>query len=186
MNGLTVLPDVVLHHIFSFLPGNAQAYGARLVNKAAYNAFATSKLIDPKTDLPLAVLQRMYPECTVEDDASLLLACRAWAGDYEGCPWLRSRGCPWSEQACSSAAAAGRLDMLQWLRSQDPPAPWDSETCLAAADAGHIGILQWLRQQDPPAPWDEQVLIMVVSLAVPVAMALLQPASDHTSNANSD
>lgn len=166
MNGMVQLPDVVLHHILSLLPSNAKAYSARLVNKSAYTAFNVYKCIDPKADLPLAVLQRMYPDCTVEDDATLLFACRAWRGDSEGCAWLRSRGCPWSEQACSSAAAAGRLDMLQWLRSHDPPAPWDTETCLAAADAGHVDILQWLRQQDPPAPWDEQVMFITsLSLA---------------------
>lgn len=152
------LPDVVLQHIFAFLPGNAQAYAARLVNKASYNAFKSVRCIDPKTDVPLAVLQRMFRCCTVEDDASLLLACRAWAGDVDGCSWLRSQGCAWTEQACSSAAAAGQLEVLQWLRRQEPPAPWDSETCLAAAEAGHIEIVKWLRQQEPPVPWDEQVL----------------------------
>jgi len=42
------------------------------------------------------------------------------------------------------------LDVLQWLRSQEPPCPWDKRTCYAAAMYGHLDVLQWLRTQDPP------------------------------------
>jgi hypothetical protein len=62
------------------------------------------------------------------------------------------------------AAGAGRLDVLEWLRSQDPPCPWDntsfgmdSNACTHAAYSGHLDVLVWLRSQDPPCPWDEWV-----------------------------
>ena len=42
---------------------------------------------------------------------------------------------------CPAAAAAGKLEVLVWLRSQD--VPWGEETCLAAAKAGHRFVLEW-------------------------------------------
>ena len=30
-----------------------------------------------------------------------------------------------NEWTCGYAAEGGRVDVLQWLRSQDPPCPWD-------------------------------------------------------------
>jgi hypothetical protein len=42
----------------------------------------------------------------------------------------------------------GHLQVLQWLRSQDPPCPWDKEECrLKAAIAGHLDIVQWIDSQ---------------------------------------
>lgn len=55
---------------------------------------------------------------------------------------------------CDSAAANGRLNLLEWLRAQDPPYIWSERTCLAAAAHGKIDVLIWLRRQDPPCPWD--------------------------------
>jgi hypothetical protein len=46
------------------------------------------------------------------------------------------------------------LNVLQWLRAQDPPCPWSEKTCDTAAYGGHLNVLQWLRAQDPPCPWD--------------------------------
>ena len=45
------------------------------------------------------------------------------------------------------------MDVLKWLRSQDPPCPWDKVTCSEAAKGGHLEVLKWLRDQDPPCPW---------------------------------
>ncbi|KAJ1435084.1 hypothetical protein B484DRAFT_325782 [Ochromonadaceae sp. CCMP2298] len=55
---------------------------------------------------------------------------------------------------CAAAARGGHVDVLQWLRSHDPPCPWDAVTSHAAAATGHLE-LQWMRAQDPPCPWDE-------------------------------
>ena len=45
------------------------------------------------------------------------------------------------------------MDVLQFLRSQDPPCPWDEHTCFYAVREGHLEVLKWLRDQDPPCPW---------------------------------
>jgi hypothetical protein len=37
------------------------------------------------------------------------------------------------------------LEVLQWLRNQDPPCPWNEHTCTAAAANGNLDVLQWLR-----------------------------------------
>ncbi len=41
----------------------------------------------------------------------------------------------WNSWTCTHAAAGGHLDMLKYLRENDPKdqCPWDEETCLAAA-----------------------------------------------------
>jgi len=51
----------------------------------------------------------------------------------------------------------GYLDVLQWLRAQDPPCPWDFRVCYYAAETGHLDVLQWIRAQDPPCDWNEDV-----------------------------
>ena len=59
-----------------------------------------------------------------------------------------------TSQLFSSAAEAGCLTGLQWLRSQDPPCLWDANACIYAAQNGHLAVLQWLRSQNPPCSWD--------------------------------
>ena len=51
------------------------------------------------------------------------------------------------------AAEGGHLEVLKWLRSQDPPCPWDGRTCAEAAQGGHLEVLKWARSEDPPCPW---------------------------------
>ena len=53
------------------------------------------------------------------------------------------------------SARTARLEVLQWLRAQNPPCPWSWWTCDAAAGSGHLEVLQWLRAEDPPCPWNE-------------------------------
>jgi hypothetical protein len=81
----------------------------------------------------------------------------ASVGRIDVLEWLQSQNppCPWNEWTCTYAAEYGHLDLLEWLRSQDPPCPWDIWTCAYAAKYGHLDVLVWLRSQDPPCPWDE-------------------------------
>ena len=55
-------------------------------------------------------------------------------------------------ETCSNAAKGGHLDVLKWLRSQDPPCPWNKETCRYAALSGHLDVLKWLI--DNGCPYD--------------------------------
>ena len=59
---------------------------------------------------------------------------------------------------CAAAALVGRVDILQWARSVDPPAPWDTDVCKLAAEHGHWHVLKFLRvEADPPCPWSQEV-----------------------------
>ena len=50
----------------------------------------------------------------------------------------------WDADTCTIAAENGQLDVLKFLRSQDPPCPWDQWTCCDAALHGHLDVLKWL------------------------------------------
>ncbi len=56
---------------------------------------------------------------------------------------------------CRVAAKKGHLEVLRWLRSQNPPYAWDYLVWGAAAASGKVDVLEWLRRQDPPCPWDD-------------------------------
>jgi hypothetical protein len=80
-------------------------------------------------------------------------------GVLEVVQWLRSRpdACfPWRVSVCSNAAVHGHLDLLKWLRSQDPPCPWTEDVCKYAAWKGRLEIMKWARSQSPPCPRDLQ------------------------------
>ena len=54
--------------------------------------------------------------------------------------------CPWSKQTFLDAVSNRNLELLKWLRSQDPPCPWSKKAWLdASATSGDLEILQWLR-----------------------------------------
>ena len=79
-----------------------------------------------------------------------------WAGmggSVEVLEYVRGTGYEFYERACDGAALAGLLEVLKWLRDQDPPCPWDKDTCAYAAKGGHLDVLKWARSQDPPCPW---------------------------------
>jgi hypothetical protein len=81
----------------------------------------------------------------------------AEGGHLDVLRWLRAQDppYPWDAHTCHAAARRGHLGVLRWLRAQDPPCPWSKLTCSAAATSGHLDVLRWLRAQDPPCPWDD-------------------------------
>jgi hypothetical protein len=57
---------------------------------------------------------------------------------------------------CAYAAKSGHLDILQWLRSQNPKCPWDVTVCNIANKTRNREILQWLKSQTySPCPLNE-------------------------------
>ncbi len=124
--------------------------------------------LDEYQSIPEGILKRLPYVSSVQlirwacDEMKMpcdALLCEAVV--YEGVDinvlqWLRAQDppCPWNEETCGYAAVGGHLKVLQWLRAQDPPCPWDEETCSSAAENGHLEVLQWLRAQDPPCPWN--------------------------------
>ena len=69
--------------------------------------------------------------------------------------WLRAKGYPWGKVTSNWAAEGGQLEVLQWMRGQDPPCPWGSGVCHFAAGNGHLEVLRWARSQG--CPWNEGV-----------------------------
>ena len=53
-----------------------------------------------------------------------------------------------NEDTCEAAAAAGRQDVIIYLRSVG--CPWDEGTCAAAMEEGHVALLRWLRKSGCP------------------------------------
>jgi hypothetical protein len=68
--------------------------------------------------------------------------------------WLRAQDppCPWDERTFRRAARNGRLEVLQWLRAQDPPCPWDARALAYATEEGHDDVVAWLNAQNAPVP----------------------------------
>ncbi len=65
---------------------------------------------------------------------------------------------PWSEWSYSEAAAEGRIDILDWLRTQGPPRRYELECESICEDAhNNLEVLKWLRAHDPPFPWNVAV-----------------------------
>ena len=46
---------------------------------------------------------------------------------------------------CKYATKSGHLEILQWLRAQNPPCPWNKEDCILCAGA-NTNIGQWIME----------------------------------------
>jgi len=94
---------------------------------------------------------------TFEWNNTFYLVNAASGGYLQIMQWLRNQdpSCPWSTFICTAAAHSGHLHILQWLQSQNPPCPWNKYTCESATESGHLHILQWLQTQDIPYVWNE-------------------------------
>jgi hypothetical protein len=100
-------------------------------------------------------LQAQVPPCPSPIFPSFMFLATVMAGHLNVFQYLHSQN-PFDNTVshCAIAAEHGHLEMLQWMRAQDPPIPWSELTCEGAARGGHLHILQWLRAQTPPCPWD--------------------------------
>ncbi|WZN65966.1 putative ankyrin repeat protein [Chloropicon roscoffensis] len=81
----------------------------------------------------------------------------AFGGHLDVLKFLRAQNppCPWDGLTCLRAAQEGHLEVLKFLRGLEPPCPWSLMTCALAAQGGHLEVLKWVRDQDPPCPWNE-------------------------------
>ena len=71
------------------------------------------------------------------------------AGQLEVLKWLRSNNCPWDKETCNRAVTGGYLEVLQWVRQEG--CPWDGTTSLRAAACGRLEIFKWVIQEG--CPW---------------------------------
>lgn len=71
--------------------------------------------------------------------------------------------CEWDNHPIKFAVEHARLDFLQWAHEENPKDfPCDSWTCVRAAEYGQLEILQWLRSLDPPCFWNFQTILSAV------------------------
>lgn len=82
--------------------------------------------------------------------------------------WLRKHHCDWSGSACVSAARAGHLEVLQFLREDgtgpykddedvdfmNGPCPWSKEVLYSAAVGKHEHVIKWLLDKKCPKDKD--------------------------------
>jgi hypothetical protein len=79
-----------------------------------------------------------------------LMPCKAWlcpaaaaAGRLDVLQWARAQGCPWTSSTCAYAAAEGHLEILDWAITNK--CPLDLTVGRAAARQGRLEVLQWMR-----------------------------------------
>ena len=59
---------------------------------------------------------------------------------YSTARWLMEELDVDARKLLNVSASAGKLEVLQWLRAQDPPCPWHWRTCKFAAEGGHLEV----------------------------------------------
>ena len=71
---------------------------------------------------------------------------------YDGIGWQdAAEGAEWGERdVMELAAIRGDLDLIKWLRSQDPPCEWNKKACIAAASANRWDLLRHLLSMGCP------------------------------------
>lgn len=80
------------------------------------------------------------------------MACNgaAAAGKLELLKYLRGKGSLCNEFTCMKAAASGQLHILKWLRENG--CPWDENTPNTAAYNGHLSAVKWAHLNG--CPWN--------------------------------
>ena len=66
--------------------------------------------------------------------------------------WAREHGCPRDSRTCSYAAAAGQLEVLQWVRENDATGEVWSENTVRTHAGGpkKQEVLTWLDERSAP------------------------------------
>ena len=82
---------------------------------------------------------------------------------YDGVDWWdAAQGARWGERDIMELAAIrGDLDLIKWLRSQDPPCEWGTKACMAAAWANRWDLLRHLLSMG--CPLDKNYMFGVVA-----------------------
>jgi len=93
-----------------------------------------------------------------------VVSSAASGGHLDVVKWLVAGGCQWRWNGrfiIAKAAEGGHLHVIKWLRSQG--CDWDERVCLYATRGVRLNTLQWLLGQDPPAPWNKEDCQQVIS-----------------------
>jgi hypothetical protein len=153
----TIPNEIFVNEIGKFLT-ESDIQILRNVNSRFYNLFPSHKL-------KMSYLVKWYLAPSIKQwlgDNGLefdnLMYNAALGGHLEIIQWLRAQNppCPWNELVCAYAVKGGHLEIIQWLRAQTPACPWDKDTSAYASASGNLEVLRWLRSQNPPCPWDKK------------------------------
>mmetsp|Transcript_14380 Transcript_14380/g.32256 ORF Transcript_14380/g.32256 Transcript_14380/m.32256 type:complete len:141 (-) Transcript_14380:441-863(-) len=60
--------------------------------------------------------------------------------------------CYYGEKLITALAERGELELIVWLRAEDPPRDWDASASKVAATQSDLETLQFLRGLHPPCP----------------------------------
>lgn len=80
----------------------------------------------------------------------VVLCMAAFEGHLELVQHLRRLGVEWDERVCWMAAYKGNLNVLEWVRSQEPPCPWDLWTWNVAVQRKHPRVIQFCEDNHCP------------------------------------
>ncbi|GFR42537.1 hypothetical protein Agub_g3443 [Astrephomene gubernaculifera] len=191
------LPPELLLSIVRVLPANEIALTGRLINKATAAHFRGPQFTTVRLSLPspphafakrwgspgamrgLTLAQRRQLLCLTAASGSLpnlqvaathagcalngrgflatihsgcvqtggAFPAAAAAGQLEVCQWLRQQGCTWESHPLDAAAEAGQRAACEWLLAAG--CPWSHAAVYSAARGGHVGLMEWLLQQRP-------------------------------------
>lgn len=87
--------------------------------------------------------------CKEASPQNRLVVARKENMSWQFIKWLqKNTHCEFSENACSTAAAAGDLELLMYLREQG--CPWNNLTVISAIDNGHLNCFLYARDQNCP------------------------------------
>lgn len=123
--GLVQLPNPIFIHILAL--NEHDRVWARQVCKAAKDAFPNTTAVPVRAPIPLWAFQWMWQHRTTPDTINKVVAGRAAAADLTALAWLRSI----NARSSTSSSDAAQL--------------FGPAVCASAAGAGHIPVLQWLR-----------------------------------------
>jgi hypothetical protein len=119
---LVQLPEPIVIHILGL--NEHERVWARQVCKAARDAFPCATAVPVTASMPIWAFQWMWQNNTAPGQFSKVVAGRAAAADLPALAWLKS----------SSARS-----------NSDGPQLFGPAVCASAAEAGHIHMIQWLR-----------------------------------------
>ncbi|PNH05614.1 hypothetical protein TSOC_008091 [Tetrabaena socialis] len=140
------LPRDMVLEVLARLPGGEVACTARLVDKAAALAFRGQRHVRLSEPSPPHAFARWFAgskwSLTLQQRHKLL-ALTSCSGNVENLSLLFTGvGCSLPPQVLAAAAAAGQLEICQWLLQRD--CAGQQEALEAAACAGHRLLVEWL------------------------------------------
>eukprot|EP00878_Enallax_costatus_P025282 GHUV01027046.1.p1 GENE.GHUV01027046.1~~GHUV01027046.1.p1 ORF type:complete len:270 (+),score=58.31 GHUV01027046.1:259-1068(+) len=127
-----------------------------------HNLLQVCTLPSARGDLDVLEWLRAGPNPCPWDASTSFNAARS--GKLDILQWLAQQQppCPFDQETiCTGAARSGRVDILEFVRSLQPQPRLTVDTLKAAVKK--LELVQWLRAQEPPCPWSEEACTAAAS-----------------------